>query len=328
MYWSLTTLFPRVFTNFIYLWSAYVVLTHVTVIPTMLLYILIIPLVLIGIYTYFKVIDTGPGYPTDFPELRVRDLKAAELGTELPPEYLSKRSLTIKHDGRFRVCQTCSYWKPDRTHHCSTCKRCILKMDHHCPWFSECIGFKNQKYFIQFLIYNNIYAFVILGLTSNHLYRWFHNAGFEDEYIDLSLLSVWILALAFAIGVFGFAMFSIYQVCKNRTTIEMYTLRRYRDEIQLLHGVTRELDDYNLFDLGTKMENWKDVMGSRFVEWLLPIPTDAFLKNRNSLDEKGLYFRTNKKLDPSILESADLQDRLLRRVTPRSSVDSSRPLNV
>ena len=53
--------------------------------------------------------------------------------------------------------------KPARAHHCSRCNVCILKMDHHCPlylsivliprWINNCVGARNQKYFILYLIY-------------------------------------------------------------------------------------------------------------------------------------------------------------------------------
>src|SRR5271170_2726302 len=81
-------------------------------------------------------------------------------------------NLTVKNDGRARYCQKCNYMKPDRTHHCSICKRCILKMDHHCPWLGNCIGFRNYKPFVLFLVYLSLFCLVCCVESAVTLWYW------------------------------------------------------------------------------------------------------------------------------------------------------------
>ncbi|EDO16209.1 hypothetical protein Kpol_1014p29 [Vanderwaltozyma polyspora DSM 70294] len=321
---SLTKLFPKCLTTVLFVWTGLVTIQEVHLISTTIISTSIIITFVLSIYTYYKVIIVGPGSPLDFGQLTVRNIKDAEDGIELPPDFLAQRSFTLKHDGRFRVCRTCNVWKPDRCHHCSACDKCILKMDHHCPWFAECVGFKNQKYFVQFLIYTTVYAILVMTYTSFQIYDWFKNELYETEIIKIRLLMVWILSVAVFLTVTCFTGFSIYQTINNRTTIEMYTLRKYREELELYGNYRDSQLTRNIFDLGSTWENWCEVMGTSLWEQLMPVRTRKSILNRNTIDEKGLYFRINDKVNQSLLGSADLQNRLMRRLTPRSSVDTNR----
>lgn len=73
--------------------------------------------------------------------------------------------------------------KPFRAHHCSKCNVCILKMDHHCQyaesffvhcrWINNCVGARNQKYFILYLLYvhmGEVFA-CILGFSRIYMLR-------------------------------------------------------------------------------------------------------------------------------------------------------------
>ncbi|KAJ7258059.1 DHHC palmitoyltransferase-domain-containing protein [Mycena haematopus] len=51
-----------------------------------------------------------------------------------------------------RYCARCEIVKPHRAHHCRVCGTCILKYDHHCPWIGQCVGARNHKFFINFLL--------------------------------------------------------------------------------------------------------------------------------------------------------------------------------
>lgn len=70
-------------------------------------------------------------------------------------------------------CLHCDCLKPPHSHHCSTCEACVLRMDHHCPWVNNCVGYSNQKFFLQFLLHvflGTVYAMILIGITSWNCY--------------------------------------------------------------------------------------------------------------------------------------------------------------
>lgn len=42
--------------------------------------------------------------------------------------------------------------QPMRAKHCQTCKRCIRRFDHHCPWIENCVGERNHRWFVIYLL--------------------------------------------------------------------------------------------------------------------------------------------------------------------------------
>ena len=78
-------------------------------------------------------------------------------------------------------CDKCKKNRPNRTHHCKICGVCILKMDHHCPWIANCVGEKNEREFIYFLLGSTLGTLFIFLLTIKYFVSDFIN-GNSSQY--------------------------------------------------------------------------------------------------------------------------------------------------
>jgi palmitoyltransferase len=168
-------------------------------------------------WSYTTAVFTNPGSTTNHDGYGLLPTQNAPKAT----------SFTVKSNGEIRFCKKCQARKPDRAHHCSTCKRCVLKMDHHCPWLATCIGLRNQKAFLLFLIYTTL--FCLFGFAVSGSWMW---AEVIDTPTVDSLLPVNFIMLTVVSGIIGlvvgaFTSWHIMLACKGQTTIECLEKTRY-----------------------------------------------------------------------------------------------------
>ncbi|KAI0122919.1 DHHC zinc finger domain-containing protein [Xylariales sp. AK1849] len=169
-------------------------------------------------WSYTTAVLTSPGSTTNTDGY-------STLPTTAPP---SATSFTVKSNGELRFCKKCQARKPDRAHHCSTCGRCVLKMDHHCPWLATCIGLRNHKAFLLFLIYTTLFCFYAFAVSGSWVYA---ELVAQTQYVD-SMLPVNYIMLAVISGIIGlvvgaFTGWHIMLASKGQTTIECLEKTRY-----------------------------------------------------------------------------------------------------
>ncbi|KAL4750513.1 Palmitoyltransferase pfa3 [Aspergillus terricola var. indicus] len=205
--------------------------------------------------SYTTAVFTDPGSPLGARSGGGHPYSALPI-TELP-EYTS---YTVNSTGGSRFCKKCQCPKPDRAHHCSTCKRCVLKMDHHCPWLATCVGLRNYKAFLLFLIYTSLFCWVDFGVSA--IWIWtevFNDTRYMDGILPVNVVLLSILGGIIGLVLTGFTAWHISLTTRGLTTIECLEKTRYVSPL-------RKALDRHRYDglLGTNNggEN-QDTFGSR-----------------------------------------------------------------
>lgn len=144
-------------------------------------------------------------------------------------------------------CQKCQRARPPRAHHCSLCDRCVLRMDHHCPWVGNCVGFNNHRHFIQFLTYSSLDLFIESISCGSLLIK---NSGNGH----ISTLFGGIVGFALALSLAGMAIFHVWLVMNNRSSLEI-----------------RYLGNFNVFDTGNGKMNFTQICGNDWINYILPL---------------------------------------------------------
>ncbi|CAH1432113.1 unnamed protein product [Lactuca virosa] len=191
----------------------------------------------------------------DFRSQSLRWMNGSVMSMRIPR---IKDMLVNGHTIKVKYCDTCMLYRPPRASHCSVCNNCVQRFDHHCPWVGQCIGGRNYRFFIVFIMTSTalcvyVFTFSLIDVIRQHGSLW--NSLSKDA------ISVALVGYSFVCSWFvgGLCVFHIFLISTNQTTYENFRYRYEKKKNPYNEGFTKNL---------------KDIFGSRlppaidFREWV------------------------------------------------------------
>uniref|UniRef100_A0A1A8PLD8 Palmitoyltransferase n=2 Tax=Nothobranchius rachovii TaxID=451742 RepID=A0A1A8PLD8_9TELE len=204
-------------------------------------------LVTLSVLLYFTVSLMDPGFVLS------DTLKTGQGSGEETELMISQPSTP-----RLRRCGFCLLQQPMRAKHCQTCTRCVRRFDHHCPWMENCVGERNHRWFIVYLLVQLLTLLWAVHIALSGIFPgekwglWFRANGFL------------LVALGF-VGIFSVVVLLLlgchfYLISINCTTWEF--MSRHRISYLKDRGA-----EENPFDRGVFCNLWDFFCVCRTVMW-------------------------------------------------------------
>jgi len=101
-------------------------------------------------------------------------------------------------------------------------------MDHHCPWLATCVGLRNYKPFILFLIYTTLFCFLCFAVSATWVWREILTEGeYTESLMPVNYVMLTVISGIIGLVLAGFTGWHILLASRGQTTIECLEKTRY-----------------------------------------------------------------------------------------------------
>jgi palmitoyltransferase ZDHHC9/14/18 len=156
------------------------------------------------------------------------------------PQSTAIEGLPLATKVALNYCSTCHILRPPRAKHCRRCNNCIMVHDHHCPWTGSCIGGRNYRPFLVFIVVIFLAAAFSLCLSAIYMAGVLFHAGPQaaanskglpgSKYV-VPVVTLWTFLVSLCVGLL--LLFHLYLQRIGKTTNE-YIRREKSDDFQVV----------------------------------------------------------------------------------------------